>query len=93
MVGNFAKFSKTLNEADLVQLIQDLNETLSRSNAMLKQMEKRFSESQDDVTATIEAARETLDNLNQFSRLISEDPSILVRGAKPKGAPDYQLEK
>jgi phospholipid/cholesterol/gamma-HCH transport system substrate-binding protein len=93
IVGNLAKFSKTLNEADLLKLIQDLNQTLDRTNTMLKQLEKRYAESQDDITETLEAARETLDNLNQFSRLISEDPSILVRGGKPKNAPDSQLEK
>jgi len=38
-------------------------------------------------------AQETMDNLNTFSRLISEDPSILLRGGKPKDIPDYQLEK
>lgn len=93
IIGNMARFSRTLNEADLLKLIRDLNQTLDRTNSMLKQVERRYAESEDDLAATIAAARETLDNLNQFSRQISDDPSILVRGGKAKDAPDYHLEK
>ena len=50
-----------------------------------------------DCTATLKKLglklKETTDYLNQFSRLISEDPSVLVRGAEPKGAPDFDLER
>jgi phospholipid/cholesterol/gamma-HCH transport system substrate-binding protein len=93
ILGNFAEFSQTLKEADLVRLILELNQTLDRSNRMLAEVEKSFARSHEDVVETITAARETIDNLNQFSRLISEDPSILLRGGKAKDAPDYLLEK
>ena len=52
-----------------------------------------FSKSRTDLVYTIESLKETSDYLNQFSRLISEDPSILVRGAEPKDAPDFDLER
>ncbi len=93
VLGNLAQFSKNLKEADLVELIVQLNQTLDRTNNMLAQVDKNFASNYEDVVETITAARETIDNLNQFSRLISEDPSILVRGGKPKDAPDYRLEK
>lgn len=93
MMGNLAQFSKNLKEADLVQLIVQLNQTLDRTNNMLAQVDKNFARNYEDVVETITSAREAIDNLNQFSRLISEDPSILVRGGKPKDAPDYRLEK
>jgi phospholipid/cholesterol/gamma-HCH transport system substrate-binding protein len=93
IVGNLAKFSRTLNDANLLQIVQDLNLTLDRTNAILKEMGRRYTESQEDITATLKTTQETLDNLNEFSRQISQDPSILLRGGKPKGIPDYQLEK
>ena len=93
IIGNLARFSRTINDANLLQIFHDLNLTLDRTNAMLKEFGKHYSESQDDITATLKATQETLDNLNEFSRLISEDPSVLLRGGKPKGIPDYQLEK
>ncbi|HNW59899.1 MAG TPA: MlaD family protein [bacterium] len=93
IIGNLARLSRTLKDADLLKIVQDLSTTLDRTNAMLKEMGRRYTESQEDVTATLKATQETLDNLNEFSRQISEDPSILLRGGKPKGIPDYQLEK
>ncbi|MBN2354604.1 MCE family protein [candidate division KSB1 bacterium] len=93
IISNMAQFSENLKEADLVRLFEELNKTLDRTNNMMAQLENSFSKSNADIIATIESLRETVDNLNQFSRLISEDPSILVRGGKPKGAPDYRLER
>ncbi|HOT96641.1 MAG TPA: MlaD family protein [bacterium] len=93
IIGNLARFSRTINEADLLKIVHDLNVTLDRTNSILKEMGRRYTESEAEVTATLKATQETLDNLNEFSRQISEDPSILLRGGKPKGIPDYQLEK
>ncbi len=93
IIGNMAKFSANLREADLVRLFSELNQTLDRTNNMMAQLETSFSKSNADIMATIASLRETVDNLNQFSRLVSEDPSILVRGGIPKGAPDHRLER
>ncbi len=93
IIGNLARFSRTLKEADLLKIVQDFNLTLERTNSILKEAGRRYNESQEEITVTMKRAQETMDNLNTFSRLISEDPSILLRGGKPKDIPDYQLEK
>jgi len=93
IIGNISTFSENLKEVDFVRMFQELNKTLDRTNNMIEQLDESFSKSNADIVTTISTLREAVDNLNQFSRLISEDPSILIRGAKPKDVPDYQLER
>ena len=93
MIGNFSTFSESLTEADIVRLISELNITLEKTNSMLQDVEITFSKSRTDLVYTIETLKESVEYLNQFSRLISEDPSVLIRGAEPKNAPDFKLEQ
>jgi phospholipid/cholesterol/gamma-HCH transport system substrate-binding protein len=93
IVNNIAEVTDELNQAELVRLFQEINRTLSQTNNMLHDVEISFAKSRTDLVYTIDRLKESVDYLNQFSRLVSEDPSILVRGAEPKKAPDYKLRK
>ncbi len=90
--GNLADVTRKLQEAEIVQLFQDINVTLVHTNKMLQDIEAAFAKSRTDMVYTIESLRESAEYLNQFSRMISEDPSILVRGTQPKDVPDKKLE-
>ncbi|MBN1465191.1 MCE family protein [candidate division KSB1 bacterium] len=93
IVGNFAAVTEELKEAEVVQLFGEINTTLEQTNNILKDVEISFARSRTDLVYTIERLKETADYLHQFSRLVSEDPSIIVRGAEPKNAPDFDLER
>jgi len=93
ILGNMAEITESLKKADLVVLFQEINTTLDQTNRMLRDFEITFSKSRTDLVYTIESMKESADYLNQITRLVSEDPSILVRGTKPKDAPDRHLEK
>ena len=93
IVNNLAEVTGELKKAELVRLFQEINRTLVQTNNMLHDVEISFAKSRTDLVYTIDRLKESVDYLNQFSRLISEDPSILVRGAEPKKAPDYKLGK
>lgn len=93
IMRNLVEITDSIKKADLVQLIQELNTTLERSNRMIRDLETSFTKSRADILSTIESLKETSDYLNQFTRMLSEDPSVLVRGSKPKDAPDDKLEK
>ncbi len=92
IINNFAAVTDELKQAELVQLFKEINITLAQTNNMLQDVEISFAKSRTDLVYTIERMRDTVDYLNQFARLISEDPSVLVRGAEPKNAPDFELE-
>lgn len=93
IIGNFNDFSENLKNADFVRLFKELNNTLDRFNNMMAQLDKSLFKSSKDIQATLQTLNEAVDNLNQFSYLISDDPSILLRGGKVKDAPDNELEK
>jgi hypothetical protein len=93
IMHNLVEITDSIKKADLVALMQELNTTLERSNRMIRDMEASFTKSRADILSTIESFKETSDYLNQFTRMLSEDPSVLVRGAKPKDAPDDKLGK
>lgn len=82
-----------LNEVNLKQLIQELGEVVDRTNRLLIQMDHEFERGSVDFLAGMEQLRSTLDNLHQTSRLLQEDPSILIRGAAYKDAPDRKLDR
>lgn len=93
IVDNLADVTDQLKQAELVQLFQEINRTLSQTNNMLHDVEISFAKSRTDLVYTIDRLKESVDYLNQFSRLVSEDPSILIRGAEPKKAADHKLRK
>ncbi len=93
IVNNLAAVTDELKQAELVRLFQEINRTLEQTNNMLHDVEITFTKSRVDLVYTIDRLRESVDYLNQFSRLVSEDPSILVRGAVPENIPDTKLKR
>jgi len=92
IVENVANVTSALEQAELVRLFQEINTTLEQTNSMLRDVEISFSKSRTDLVYTIERLKESVDYLNQFSRMISENPSVLIRGVEPKNPPDFNLE-
>ncbi|MBW1803791.1 MAG: MCE family protein [Deltaproteobacteria bacterium] len=93
IMGNLADISESLKRAELIRLVREMNEALESTTNMLRVVERTFTKSNTDLVYSIESMKESAEYFNQFARMISEDPSVLVRGTKPKDAPDYKLEK
>ncbi|MBN2105495.1 MCE family protein [bacterium] len=92
IINNLTNISESISQADLLKLIQELNVTIATTNNMLLQMDANLSKTWLDFTASMESIRESTEYLNQFSRMITEDPSLLVRGTEHKNVPDKNLE-
>ena len=92
IIDNVANITENIRRADLVKLVQELNIALSTTNSMLQAMDANMNQTWVNFSASIESIRETTEYLNQFSRMITEDPSLLVRGTKPENVPDKKLE-
>jgi len=93
VMSNLADITNALKEAELTGLIQEMNTTLYHTGQVLKEIDATIAKNRSDVGYSVQAIKESVEYLNQFSRMITEDPSILVRGAEPKNAPDFNLEK
>lgn len=93
ILGNLAEISKSLKEAKLVRLINELNSTLNYSTKVLKEVDVSIVKTRSELGTTVETLKESVDYLNQIVRMISEDPSVLVRGVQPRATADKRLEK
>ncbi len=93
ILGNLAEISKSLKEARLVTLINELNTTLNYSTKVLKEVDVSIVKTRSELGTTVETLKESVEYLNQIVRMISEDPSVLVRGVQPQAAADKRLEK
>ncbi len=93
ILGNLAEISEVLARSDLTGMVEELTAIMYHTQNVLKQMDVAITRNQSEITQSVQALRESSEYLNQFSRMISEDPSILLRGAKPVNIPDHSLEK
>ncbi len=82
MVSNYYELSQKLNNRKIDSILFNLNKLLITSSLTMTTFNNTLTKSRTDLIRTLLILKETSENLNEFSRLISEDPSILIRGGK-----------
>lgn len=70
------------SDAELGHLIEDLREGLNSVVVMVGELELAVRASREDFVLTLKHVREASEDIREFSRIIAQDPSILVRGAE-----------
>jgi len=73
------KITSELAGSDLKQLMLDIHKLTIDANDAISHIDATHLESRQDLLDAIESLKETIDYLNDFSRQISEDPSLLIR--------------
>ncbi len=82
IVANTEEITSKLANSDFKQLMADINKLTINANNAISHIDATHLESRQDLLDTIESLRETIDYLNDFSRQISEDPSLLLIRSK-----------
>ncbi|HPR18303.1 MAG TPA: hypothetical protein PLD62_08655, partial [Candidatus Cloacimonadota bacterium] len=82
IITNTDKITADLAKADLRKMVTDLDNAIIQVNLTLSRLDATHMESKQDILDTIESLRETVDNLNEFSRMITEDPTLLLRSRR-----------
>ncbi len=85
--------SLKLKKANILKLIDELSEMLERTNRLLVIMDSQLQRGSRDFLMSMRQLKTTLQNLNETSRLLQEDPSVLIRGTKYKEIPDKKLDQ
>jgi len=85
--------SVRLRQANLAKLILDLGKLVENTNALLQQANENLQLGSRDLLVSLRQLRFTLQTLHETSRLIQEDPSVLIRGAQYKNPPDKILSQ
>lgn len=85
--------SLKLKEVNFEALIQELGAVVEQTSQLLTRVTNEVDRGSVDFLVGMRQLRATLQNLNRASRLIEEDPSVLIRGASIKNSPDRFLEE
>jgi ABC-type transporter Mla subunit MlaD len=91
VLGNMRDISITLREANLRELIENLASTAAQTQALLIKLDADLDKGSQDLSENLIILKYTLENLNETSRRISNDPSILIRGQRARDIPDRRL--
>ena len=82
IIKNTAKISEDASKIDITQFSTDVKNTISQANRMIVHLDRAIVSNRQDIKDIVESLRETADYLNDFSRQISENPSILLKNKK-----------
>jgi phospholipid/cholesterol/gamma-HCH transport system substrate-binding protein len=93
IIVNARAISEEIKKARLVDLVKQLALVVQRTNSILTRVEHDLGQGSQTFNESMKELRTTLEYLNEVSQMLSEDPSVLLRGTKPGNIPDRKLEK
>ena len=81
-LANLHKLSNELEQARFSELIEELITAADQAKKTFTHIDLTLLTSRHDLLRSIEALKESMESLNDFSRMISENPSLLIYGTK-----------
>ncbi|UCE08383.1 MAG: hypothetical protein JSW07_10335, partial [bacterium] len=81
-VENVEKITTELQQANLSELITKLTTAVDQTNKTFTHLDLTLLKSRHDILSSTEILRESLEYFNEFTRLISENPSLLLRSSQ-----------
>ena len=85
---NLAAISKKLNTESLNQLIDDVTKLINDADNSINHIDKVMLSGRKSILRSIQLLKETLENVNEFSILIKENPDILIKGHEDTNGDD-----
>ncbi len=79
ILTNTAIFTEQVVDTDIDKLIDELNDAVRQANQTFTHLDLMIIRSRRDILMSLETMKEAIDNLEEFSRLLSEDPSLILR--------------
>jgi len=79
IVSNTAKFTEELAQIELTATLEELNAAIAQANQTFMHIDLMVIRSRRDILITFETLKEAADNFEEFTRQLSEDPSLLLR--------------
>lgn len=80
LIVNVNTISSKLAASDIKKLVTDLNATIVQTNSLVNNLDRTVTRGRTDLLETLESLREASENLNEFSKQISENPSSILIG-------------
>ncbi|GAO30879.1 MlaD family protein [Geofilum rubicundum] len=92
IVANVWDVTETIKESNIKQLIDELAMAASQTQQLLIKVDDDINKGSRDLLESQQLINSTLRNLNEASRKINDNPSVLIRGSRTKNLPDNQLK-
>jgi AraC family transcriptional regulator len=80
-VDNIEKISSDIEQANVSDVITNLAVAIEQTNRTFTHLDLTILKSRHDILSSAEILRESLEYFNEFTRLISENPSLLLRSS------------
>jgi phospholipid/cholesterol/gamma-HCH transport system substrate-binding protein len=93
IVENVRQVTERFKQSDIVSLVNRLDELVERVNYLLIAVDHDLERGSKDFITSVQKLKSTLIYLDETSRLINEDPSILIRGTSLEEVPDDDLDR
>ncbi len=81
-VANLDSTAIEIRNAQIGAAVNELRLALQQARNTFTHIDLTLLKGRHDLLTSLEVLRESLESLNEFARLISEDPSLLLRGTK-----------
>jgi phospholipid/cholesterol/gamma-HCH transport system substrate-binding protein len=92
IIGNAREISQKLKETNITQLIDDLAAVVKQTKDLLIKVDDDINKGSKGLIETQDMLRSILRNLEEASRKINNNPSVLIRKSKVKNLPDEKLK-
>jgi phospholipid/cholesterol/gamma-HCH transport system substrate-binding protein len=92
ILGNLRDISLTLRQSNLNELIENLAATALQTRELLLRLDSDINRGSKDLGDNMQLLKYSLENLEEASRKINTDPSILIRGQRARDIPDRRLQ-
>jgi len=80
--ANLDTTTAAIQAAQIGRAITDLQVALQQARTTFTHIDLTLLKGRHDILTSLEVMRESLDSFNEFTRLIAEDPSLLLRGKR-----------
>ncbi len=92
ILGNIRDISLTLRETKLNELIENFAAATIQTQRLIVKLESDLDAGSQDFEESFRLLKSTLENLEELTRKINAEPSLLIRGRSDRDAPDKRLE-
>jgi len=92
ILGNVRDATLKLKETDFKQAVENIASIAQQTQGLIYRIDNDLDKSSKDFSESLHLLRLTLENLNEASIKINNDPSVLIRGTKTKDLPDNNLK-
>lgn len=76
---NTADFTDQIANTDVQGMINELDLTIKQANQTFTHLDLMIIRSRRDILLSLETLKDAIDNLDEFARQISEDPTLILR--------------